>query len=189
MRFTSKGRPNGLATLDENGQLEADQVPSGGAANITAEDITDATTVGKAVMTAADATAGRTAIGAGTSDLALGTTVSTAAAGNHTHAGLSADQAAATPSIRTLGTGAAQAAAGNHTHTGLTADQAAATPSIRTLGTAATQAAAGNHTHAGLMTGSAAAVNNSVAADTAAMVTDFNALLAALRTRGIITGA
>lgn len=44
--------------------------------------ITDATTVGKAVLTAADASAARTAIGAGTSSLALGTTNSTAAAGN-----------------------------------------------------------------------------------------------------------
>jgi hypothetical protein len=49
----------------------------------------------------------------------IGTTATTAAAGNHTHPGLAADQAAGTASIRTLGTGAQQAAAGNHTHTGL----------------------------------------------------------------------
>lgn len=47
-----------------------------------AADITDATTVGKAVLTAADAATARTAIGAGTSDLAIGTTAGTAAAGN-----------------------------------------------------------------------------------------------------------
>lgn len=51
----------------------------------TAAQISDATTVGHNVMTAADAAAARTAIGAGTSSLALGTTASTAAAGNHTH--------------------------------------------------------------------------------------------------------
>lgn len=61
------------------------QSASGGGSSITSAQITDATTVGKSVLTAADATAARTAIGAGTSSLALGTTASTAAAGNHTH--------------------------------------------------------------------------------------------------------
>lgn len=42
-----------------------------------------ATTVGANVFTAADAAAARTAIGAGTSNLALGTTASTAKAGNY----------------------------------------------------------------------------------------------------------
>lgn len=47
--------------------------------------------------------------------LEIGTGADEAAAGNHTHAGLTADQAAGTASIRTLGTGANQAAAGNDT--------------------------------------------------------------------------
>jgi len=51
----------------------------------TASQISDASSVGKSVMTAADAAAARSAIGAGTSSLALGTSASTAAAGNHTH--------------------------------------------------------------------------------------------------------
>lgn len=53
----------------------------------TAANISDATAVGRSVLTAADATAARTAIGAGTgsSNLSIGTTASTAAAGNHTH--------------------------------------------------------------------------------------------------------
>ncbi|MER7500447.1 capsid cement protein [Nonomuraea pusilla] len=74
-------------------------------------------------------------------------------------------------------------------------DQAAARTAIGAgtsnlaLGTTGTTAAAGNHTHAGLMTGSATAVNNSSASDAAALVTDFNALLAALRARGVITGS
>lgn len=53
----------------------------------TASQVSDATPVGRLVMTATDAAAARTAIGAGTSSLALGSTSTTAAAGNHTHAG------------------------------------------------------------------------------------------------------
>lgn len=49
---------------------------------ITSSDITDSTATGRSVITAADAAAARTAIGAGTSNLALGTTSSTALAGN-----------------------------------------------------------------------------------------------------------
>ena len=53
-------------------------VGSGGA--VTAADITDATVVGRNVLKAADAGAARTAIGA----VALGTTSTTAKAGNYT---------------------------------------------------------------------------------------------------------
>lgn len=42
---------------------------------------------------------------------------------------------------------------------------------------------------AGLMEGSAPVVNNSAAADVATLVADYNALLAALRTRGVIAGS
>lgn len=48
----------------------------------TADTLSGATATGKAVMKATDAAAARTAIGAGTSNLALGTTGSTALAGN-----------------------------------------------------------------------------------------------------------
>ena len=51
----------------------------------TAANISDATTVGRNVLKAADAAAARTAIGAGTSSLGLGSTSDTAAPGNHTH--------------------------------------------------------------------------------------------------------
>lgn len=54
---------------------------TGGA--ITAADITDATTVGRSLVTAADATTARAAIGAGTSSLTLGTTNTTAKAGDY----------------------------------------------------------------------------------------------------------
>ena len=60
----------------------------GGTLPITADNITDASLVGKQVLTAADQAAARTALGAGTgtSNLTIGTTAATAAAGNHTHA-------------------------------------------------------------------------------------------------------
>ena len=48
----------------------------------TASHVTDSTVVGRSVLTAADAPAARGVIGAGTSSLALGTTGTTAAAGN-----------------------------------------------------------------------------------------------------------
>lgn len=50
----------------------------GGGGPVTAALITDATTTGRNVLTAADATAARGAIGAGTSNVAIGTTAGTA---------------------------------------------------------------------------------------------------------------
>jgi hypothetical protein len=61
--------------------------------------------------------AGITIDAGGVINVDYGTTANTAVVGNDTR--VTADQAAATASIRTLGTGAAQAAAGNHTHTSL----------------------------------------------------------------------
>lgn len=51
----------------------------------TVSQLSDSTTIGRTVITAADAAAVRTAIGAGVSNLAIGSTGSTAAAGNHVH--------------------------------------------------------------------------------------------------------
>lgn len=48
-----------------------------------ASQVSDSTAIGRSVLTAADAAAARTALGAGTSSLALGTTGSTAKAGNY----------------------------------------------------------------------------------------------------------
>jgi hypothetical protein len=53
--------------------------------NITVSQITDSTTVGRSVVTAASAAAARSAIGAGTSNLAVGTGATDAASGTHTH--------------------------------------------------------------------------------------------------------
>jgi hypothetical protein len=65
---------------------------------------------------------------------------------------------------------------------------AAGTATVRAIGTTATTACAGNDTR--LLTGSATAVNNATTfADLEAATTAHNALLAALRTRGIITGS
>jgi hypothetical protein len=47
---------------------------------------------------------------------ALGASATNAAAGNHSHPELTADQAAAVASVRTLGSGAQQAASGTHGH-------------------------------------------------------------------------
>lgn len=55
----------------------------GAGGTIDADAITDATTIGKALIRAADAATARTAIGAGTSSLALGTSSSTAKAGDY----------------------------------------------------------------------------------------------------------
>lgn len=64
-----------------------DTFPPSGHTHLASQ-ISNATPVGQAVMTATDQAAARAAIGAGTSNstLTLGTTGSTAAPGNHTHA-------------------------------------------------------------------------------------------------------
>lgn len=67
-----------------NGKADPDDIPTVPAAP-TADTLSGATTVGKNVLKASDAAAARSAIGAGTSNLALGTTGTAAAAGNHTH--------------------------------------------------------------------------------------------------------
>lgn len=54
----------------------------GAGGSVASTDITDSTVTGRALIVAADAAAGRAAIGAGTSSLALGTTGATACAGN-----------------------------------------------------------------------------------------------------------
>jgi hypothetical protein len=67
----------------------------------TAANISDSTTVGRAVLTAVDAAAGRTAIGAGTSSLVIGTTNTTAKAGDYqpTSANITDAASAATASV------------------------------------------------------------------------------------------
>lgn len=111
--------------------------PTGGA--VTADSITDATAVGKSLIRAADAPAARTAIGAGTSNLALGTTAGTAKAGNYqptaanisdsTATGRSVLTAADAAAARTaIGAGTSNVAIG--TTAGTAADAAALATSL-----------------------------------------------------------
>lgn len=72
-----------IGMLDRIEELEKGS--GGGSTGITVDGITDASTVGKSVLKAADGAAARTAIGAGTSSLVIGTSAAQAAAGNHTH--------------------------------------------------------------------------------------------------------
>lgn len=73
----------GLMGLAREGDLDS-LFEDGTATTVTVADITDSTDVGKALMKAVDAAAARTAIGAGTSNLAVGTASSQAKAGNYT---------------------------------------------------------------------------------------------------------
>lgn len=98
----------------------------------TAAQISDATAVGRSVLSATDAAAARTAIGAGTgnSNLTIGVTATTAAAGDHTHGAATTaaagfmsgadktklDGIAAGATALSIGTTGTTAAAGNHTH-------------------------------------------------------------------------
>lgn len=84
----------------------------------------------------------------------------------------------------TIGTTSTTAVAGNDSR--LTAGSAG-TATVRALGTTSTTACAGNDSR--LLTGSATAVNSSTASDVATLVSNFNSLLTALRSRGIITGS
>jgi hypothetical protein len=68
-------------SLGYAGQAELDGKANTNHSHVVA-DLSDSTTVGRSLVTAADAAAARTAIGAGTSNLAIGTTSTTAKAGN-----------------------------------------------------------------------------------------------------------
>lgn len=98
--LTEKAAANGVATLDTNTRVPATQLGTGTAsassflrgdgswqtppaATITSTDITDSTSVGRSVLTATDATSARSAIGAGTSNLVIGVTSTTAKAGDY----------------------------------------------------------------------------------------------------------
>lgn len=105
-------------------------VSAGG--TITAAAITDSTVVGRAVLKAVDAAAARAAIGAGTSNLTLGTTSSTAKAGDYTP---SWTEVTSKPTVIAAGTTQAEARAAI----------GAGTSSL-VLGTTASTAKAGNYT-------------------------------------------
>lgn len=165
------------------------------AAGPAASNITDASEVGRSVLTAADAAAARTAIGAGTSSLTVGTTATTAKAGNYQPT--AADISDATATGRSVLTATDAAAA--RTAIG------AGTSSLA-IGTTATTAAAGNHVH-GAATGSAAGFMSAAdkakldsltpqaaptiavsdPADAANLQEQFDALVNALKAAGVLT--
>lgn len=69
---------------DLSGTAAAPTVTGGTHHGHTASQISDSSTVGRSVLTAADAPTARTALGAGTSNLAVGTTATDAKPGNYT---------------------------------------------------------------------------------------------------------
>lgn len=107
--------------------------PLGVGGATTVDELTDATAVGKAVVKAVDAAAARTAIGAGTSSLALGTTSTTAKAGDYqpTAANISDSTATGRSVLTAASAAAARTAIG------------AGTSSLA-VGTTSTDAKAGN---------------------------------------------
>lgn len=87
----------------------------------------------------------------------------------------------------TTGTTEGTVATGDHTHAASAITSGTLNIARIPTGTTSSTVATGNHTHTGLMTGSATAVADSTAEDVATLVTDLNALLAALRSRGVIS--
>lgn len=131
---------------------------SSGGGDVTTAQITDATTVGKAVLTAADAAAARTAIGATTVGSNVVTAADAAAARTAIGAGTSSLE---------IGAGATQAMAGN-----------TVIPPAYTLPNATASV------RGGVL--QAVTQANSIATDVAGLVADFNALLAKLKTAGMV---
>lgn len=91
LTFADNGDGTGTMTWDAGantaelptlaaGKLASSVLPE---VSVTAADISDATATGRSVLTAASASEARSAIGAGTSSLAIGTSASTAKAGDY----------------------------------------------------------------------------------------------------------
>lgn len=103
-----RGVPGGVAELDVDGDVvDSAGVKVGTVTSVTAAQISNATAVGRSVLTAASAATARAAIGAGTSNLAIGTTAGTAKSGDYVglELGTTADTAKPgdyTPSISDL---------------------------------------------------------------------------------------
>ena len=182
----------------------------GGSGGVSSADITDATAVGRSVLTAVDAAAARAAIGAGTSNLELGSSGTTAAAGDHNHDGVYAPASHNHDGVYAPAShnhdGVYAPASHTHESTDITdatavgisvltaADAATARAAIGagtsnlTIGTTADTAKAGDYTPPDATTSTrglvlmAAAVAD--ATDANDIVDKFNALLASLRAAG-----
>lgn len=169
-----------------------------GETNVSSDNITDATALGKELLKASNAASARTAIGAGTSNLTIGTTATTAKAGNYVPAWseVTGKPATFTP---TIGTTASTAKAGNYQPTAanisdaseigrtvLTATNASAVrtaigagTSNLTLGSTASTAAAGNHSHTATQV-TATAVGSGTATNVQGILVELEARIKAL---------
>lgn len=155
-------------------------IPAEGGGPTAADDIVGASTVGKNVIKAADAAAARTAIGAGTSSVVVGTGATNAKAGNY-----APTWAEVTAKPVVIASGADAAAARTAIGAGT---------SNLVVGTAVTDAKAGNYTPPNASTSVKGLVNQAATqaamaatpADLTAVATSYNALLAALKTAGIV---
>lgn len=121
---------------DDYGVVFVAGASGGGGGSVAVDDITGAGATGKALMKAADAVTARTAIGAGTSNLAIGTTSTTAKAGDYqpTSANISDATAVGRSVITATDAAAARTAIGAGTGN-----------SNLVVGTASNQAKAGNY--------------------------------------------
>lgn len=160
--LTSGANPN--PEYDPQPLVVVGGVPAG---EVTSADITDASEVGVDVLTAADAAAARSAIGAGTSNLTIGTSASTAKAGDYqpTAANISDSTAVGQSVLTAADAAAARTAIG------------AGTSSLA-IGTSGTTAAAGNHTHT--FTALAGSVSGATGANLQAILDDLAARVTAL---------
>ena len=158
--------PDGALAIGKTAGLQgALDAKAGTAHTHTAVQVSDSTATGRAVLTAADAATARTALGAGTSNLTLGSTGTTAAAGNHSHTAANITDSTATGRavLTAADAAAARGVIGAATLSDLSpigqqlvvaADAAAARSAIGAgtsdlaIGTTSTTAAAGDHTHA-----------------------------------------
>ncbi|MHB0864742.1 head fiber protein [Paenibacillus sp. SEL3] len=159
-----EGENGELSLVGKNNPLPVAGLSGGGGGSVTVDSITDASEIGKTVLKAADASVARTAIGAGTSNLKVGTGAGDAKAGNYAPA--VADISGATALGKQLMAVADAAAARTAIGAG-TPVSAATTAANGTVKQAVAQA-------------------NSAATDVTGLVADFNSLLGKLRTAGII---
>lgn len=170
----------------------------------TTEEISDSGATGRSVLKAADASTARSAIGAGTSNLALGTSAGTAKAGDYhpTWAQVTGKPATFAPAdhthtasqisdASTVGQNVLKAANAAAARTAIEAGTSSLTvgsvagAALAAAGAAgsASTAARSDHTHP---IPKAATQADSTAEDVAGLVADFNALLAKLRAAGLL---
>lgn len=174
-----KSDPEFVRVLKQNANNEFLKNNGGGGegGDITASQITDATATGRGVLTAPNAAAARTAIGAGTSSLSLGTTATTAKAGNYVPA-WSEVTGKPTTFPPAIGTTATTAKAGDYQPTWA---QVSGKP------TAFAPVAATASVIGGVKTATAPVITITDPVDDENVQAAFDALILALKTAGVLT--